>query len=175
MMLTVRQLLKQTGQGHFGRNGMKTAGTKIIQNSNQVSVSFNKPKAGKDARGYYRAILASARTNKPGKKTKRMEIRFYWPKGRSKAEAYIPPEVRDKNMPYVGPEEAPLFNLDTPCWVSCSCEWFLFVCEVADAESDNATIKYSNGKFPVETNPRGIGTICKHLISAIRKGALLKK
>jgi hypothetical protein len=175
MMLTVRQLLKQTGQGHFGRNGMKTAGTKIIQNSNEVSVSFNRPKAGKDARGYYRSLTCSARTNKPGKKTKRMEIRFYWPKGRSKDDQYIPPEFIKPGDAYWGPKEPPKFDLDTPCWVSCSCEWFLFVCEVADAESDNATIRYSNGKFPVETNPRGIGTLCKHLISAIRKGALLKK
>lgn len=175
MMLSVKQLLRQTGQGHFGRNGMKTAGTKIIQNSNDVSVSFNKPKAGKDARGYYRSLTASARTNKPGKKTKRMEIRFYWPKARAKDDQYIPPEFRVLGDPYWGPEEPPKFTIDTACWVSCSCPWFLFICEVADAESDNSTIRYSNGKAPVETNPRSLGCLCKHLISAIRRGALLKK
>lgn len=165
MMLSVKQLLRQTGQHK----------QVLISNSNKVSISFNKPKVGKDPRGYYRSILAAARTNAPGKKTKRIELRFYWPKGKSKAEGYIPKELLKPGEPYFGPEEAPKFDLDTPVWVSCSCEYFLFNCEVADAESDNSSIKYSNGKFPHITNPAGVQHLCKHLISAIRKGALLKK
>lgn len=163
MMLTVKQLLRQTGQHR----------QVLLSNSNKVSVSFNKGKVGKDGRGYYKAITGSARTNAKGKKTKKFEIRFYWPQTRAKADQYIPPELR--KGPYAGPEEPPLFTLDTKCWVSCSCEYFLFHCEVADAESDNSSIRYSNGKFPRITNPQGIGHVCKHLISALRKGALLKK
>lgn len=163
MMLTVKQLLRQTGQHR----------QVLLSNSNKVSISFNKTKVGKDPRGYYKSVTGSARTNAKGKKTKKFEIRFYWPKPSAKAKQYIPPELRDQN--YIGPEEAPLFTLDTKCWVSCSCEYFLFHCEVADAESDNSSIRYSNGKFPVITNPQGIQHLCKHLIAATRKGALLKK
>lgn len=168
MMLTVKQLLRQTGQHR----------QVLISNSNKVSVSFNKPTVGKDSRGYFRRVMASARTNAAGKKTKRIELRFYWPKGRSKAEHYVPEELRKKELhgqPYLGPEEAPKFTTETPVWVSCSCAYFLFHCEVADAESDNSDIKYSNGKGPSITNPNHVAHLCKHLISALRKGALLKK
>lgn len=175
MMLSVRQLLRQTGQAVFGPQGRRTLGQNLIKYSNKVSVAFNTPKVGKDPRGYYRAVLASARTNEAGKKTKRIELRFYWPKGRAKADTYIPDKLRQNGVPYFGPTEAPKFDLDTPVWVQCNCEWFLYNAEVANAESDNSTIKYSNGKAPVINNPREIQHLCKHLISAIRKGALLKK
>lgn len=174
MMLTVKQLLKQTAQGAFGPN-RRTKGTRIIDNSHKVSVAFNKPKFGKDPRGYYRSLAVSARTNAAGKKTKRVEFRFYYPKPIAKKELFIPESLRQKGVPYVGPEKEPALTLDSKVWLSCSCEWFLFVCEVADAETDNANIKYSNGRAPVITNPQRIGTVCKHIIAALRKGALLKK
>lgn len=47
--------------------------------------------------------------------------------------------------------------------VECDCEWFLYVCEVALNSYGAAEIKYSNGKWPVITNPRGIPLLCKHL------------
>lgn len=174
MMLTVKQLLRQTAQGAFGPN-RRTKGSRIIQNANNVSIAFNKAKYGKDPRGYYRSITCAARTNESGKRTKKLEFRFYYPKPMAKKDQFIPEPLRDKGTPYIGPKKEPQMTLESKVWVSCSCEWFLFVCEVADAESDNATVRYSNGMFPKITNPQGIGTVCKHIISALRKGALLKK
>ena len=165
MMLTVKKLIAHS-KVHRGV---------LISNASAVSIAFVKPRGGKDPRGYYKSIAGTARTNKPGKVTKKFEIRLYYPKRRKPDEQYVPVEAREKTKPYIGPEEAPPFNLDTAAWVTCSCEYFMYHCEVADAQHDNSSIKYSNGKFPSETNPSGVAHLCKHLISAFRKGALIKK
>ena len=165
---------------------------KLSANAQKVGVAFGKVREGQDARGYYRAIPFRALSSGKGKKNKTCEIRVYYPKTRAKEDQYIPKAVR-KSGPYVGPEKAPLLNVDAPVWVFCTCEYFLFHCEVADAEKDNSSINYmkrdfystkngqtihftqNNGKFPVITNPQGIAHLCKHLIAGLRKGALLKK
>jgi len=58
--------------------------------------------------------------------------------------------------------------------VSCSCENFLYVDEVALNKKDAANIRYSNAKLPVETNPLMVPQCCKHLFrlgsSVILKG-----
>ena len=164
-MLTVKKLIEQT------RAHRKV----LLSNANIVSIAFSKTKQGKDPRGYYKMVWGSAKTNKPGKRAHKFEIRLYWSQTRAKTDQYIPPELREKGQKYLGPEEAPPFNLDSLVWVSCSCEYFLYNCEVADAETDNSTVKYSNGAFPKITNPQGVGHLCKHLISAFKKGALVKK
>ena len=164
-MLSVRKLIEQT----------RAHRSVLVTNSSFVSIAFSKTKTGKDPRGYYKSVWGSARTNKPGKRSHKFEIRLYWPQTRAKQDQYIPPDLRDKGQPYMGPKDEPKFNMDTKAWVSCSCEYFLYNCEVADAESDNSSVKYSNGRFPKITNPQGIGHVCKHLLSALRKGALVKK
>lgn len=58
--------------------------------------------------------------------------------------------------------------------VSCNCENFMYVDEVALNKKDAADIKYSNAKLPVETNPLMLPQCCKHLFrlgsSVILKG-----
>jgi hypothetical protein len=51
----------------------------------------------------------------------------------------------------------------TPVWVSCSCNYFRYVCEWALSRYGSSDILYSNGRPARFTNPRGIGTLCKHL------------
>lgn len=50
-----------------------------------------------------------------------------------------------------------------PCWVQCSCPFFLFNCEVALAKVGSSEIQYSNGKKPAITNPKQVPYLCKHL------------
>ena len=52
--------------------------------------------------------------------------------------------------------------------VSCSCEFFLYYCEVALFKAGSADIRYSNGKKPRVTNPKLIPLMCKHLVALSR-------
>lgn len=58
-------------------------------------------------------------------------------------------------------------SLNTPVWVSCSCNYFRFVCEWALSRYGSSDIIYSNGRPALITNPRGVGTLCKHVYAAI--------
>lgn len=160
-MLKIKDLLSQS----------KTHRAVLISNSNIVGVSFAPSSYGKDSLGYYKSVKGTALTNQPGKKVKKIEIRLYY----EEKSGFIPNanNLRPKN--YSGPKSAPPFTIDSKAWVSCSCEYFLYHCEVADTKKDSSSIKYSNGAMPKVTNPRMIPHICKHLIAAIRKGALVKK
>lgn len=51
------------------------------------------------------------------------------------------------------------------CMVSCPCERFTYVFEVALMKKGAAKIKYSNGDMPHVTNPNMITGMCKHLIA----------
>jgi hypothetical protein len=62
----------------------------------------------------------------------------------------------------------PLNNPNCRLKVSCDCEFFLYVCEVALHRYGSADIIHSNGEFPYETNPRGIPMICKHLVKILK-------
>lgn len=187
-MLTVKQLIAASINPPKRLDRRKAPD--LVANATSVQVAFGKVTEGKDARGYYKSVPGTAKTL--GKTSqKRFEIRLYYPKGRSKKEAYIPPQLRQGK--YEGPDKAPNITHDCRAWVFCTCEYFLFHCEVADAESDNSTINYlprnitttkdgkvvritkNNGKAPIITNPNHIGHLCKHLIASLRKGALLKK
>lgn len=163
-MLTVKELLSQT----------KSHRPVLLSNASHVMISFApKTTNGKDSNGYYRSIAGTALTKAPGKKTKKFEIRLYWG-GKGKT-MYIPPELRKKGVPYMGPATPPPFTIATRAWVTCSCEYNLYHCEVANAEEDSSSIKYSNGQGPVVTNPNHISHLCKHLIQSLRRGALVKK
>jgi len=54
----------------------------------------------------------------------------------------------------------------SPCWVKCSCPFFLFKCEYALARVGSSEIDYSNGKKPIITNPKQFPILCKHLYRA---------
>ena len=162
-MLTVKQLVANTNSHR----------SNVVKNSSDVTIAFGKTREGKDPRGYYKAVVGRALSRGRNKRQKKFEIRLYYPMTRAKADQYIPPALR-KGL-YTGPEKAPPFTIQSKVWVSCDCEYFLYHCEVADAEHDSASIKYSNGKYPTQTNPQGVGHICKHLLASVRKGALLKK
>lgn len=151
----------------------------LRSNASHVQIAFKKPTVGKDFGGYYREIAGTARTTEPGKKNHFFKIRVYWPKN----SGYVPQEILNaqaakalgKKMPPMKAKPAPPFTVDSRVWVSCDCEYFLYHCEVADAEDDSSKVIYSNGKAPIKTNPNHIPHLCKHLISGFRKGALVKK
>lgn len=54
-----------------------------------------------------------------------------------------------------------------PVWVSCSCNYFRFVCEWALSRYGSSDIIYSNGQPARFTNPRGVGTLCKHIYKVL--------
>lgn len=58
-------------------------------------------------------------------------------------------------------------SADGPVWVSCSCNYFRYVCEWALTRYGSSDIIYSNGQPARFTNPRGIGTLCKHIYAVI--------
>lgn len=56
-------------------------------------------------------------------------------------------------------------------WVSCDCEYFKYHCEVADTRRGSSDVIHSNGKYPRETNPRGVAHVCKHIAACFLRGA----
>lgn len=58
-------------------------------------------------------------------------------------------------------------DIANPVWVSCSCNYFRYVCEWALSRYGSSDIIYSNGRPARFTNPRGIGTLCKHIYAAL--------
>ena len=183
-MLTVKNLLSFTRSGH----------NKLFSNADAVGVGWGKAFVeGKDARGYYWGIIGAAKTNAPNKKQKKWEMRFYYPKTRAKEDQYIPLKFREKG--YEGPKKPPKTTQDTHVWVFCTCEYFLFACELADAERDASTLNPSWHKRRLDAydssgkqitrnnekgyqahgpNPGGVPRLCKHLIAAIQAGALTR-
>jgi hypothetical protein len=178
-MLTVRQLIEAT-QSPPKRKDRRRA-PNLFANSGIVQVGWVAGSEGEDPRGYYRAVKWNARTPEPGKIPKRCEIRLYFPK----TNQYIPEKARRGK--YEGPKAPPPITEESKCWVFCTCEYFLFHCEVADAETDNSSINYkprsfatspvtnNNGAAPRITNPNHVAHLCKHLLSGIWNGALLRK
>jgi hypothetical protein len=63
----------------------------------------------------------------------------------------------------------PPFGQRSPVWMSCSCESFLFVSEVALTLQGNSSIIHSNGKLPNITNPLKIPSACKHMIKVLER------
>jgi hypothetical protein len=166
-MLTVGELLKYA----------RVFKSKLFQNAENVSIGFVPVKEGQDKYGYFRSIKGNALTQEPDKKLKTFEIRVYYSNtlgGLSEKKKYIPPKFRKPD--YKGPAKPPKLTRDSLCWVQCSCEWFLYAVEVADTRHDSSEIRYSNGQWyqPHGPNPNGVPHCCKHLISALRNGALLR-
>jgi len=58
-------------------------------------------------------------------------------------------------------------GISSPVWVSCSCNYFRFVCEWALSRYGSSDIIYSNGQPARFTNPRGVGTLCKHIFAVL--------
>ena len=59
-------------------------------------------------------------------------------------------------------------------WVSCSCPYFLFHCEVALSGNDSSSVVYSNGAKPSITNPLLLPVICKHIVAVLTRGKALE-
>jgi len=56
-------------------------------------------------------------------------------------------------------------------WVTCTCEYFLYNCEVALWSDESSSVRWSNGKDPNITNPSKAPRACKHLLNALAFGA----
>ena len=69
---------------------------------------------------------------------------------------------------------------DSPIWVSCDCEYWLYHCEQAVERKSSTDIIYCDPSKRVsdperQKNPNMIAHCCKHLISSIMKGVLVRK
>lgn len=151
----------------------------LVSNATQVGITFAKVNYGKDTRGYYKSVLGSALSRGTKKRIKFFEIRLYYdPKSN-----YVPPKMRTMGKDkYIGPEDAPPFTVESTVWLRCNCEYFLYACEVAVGRRGSAPIGKSQGGVsngawykPTGPNPSGVPNVCKHILAAIKKGALVKK
>ncbi len=73
---------------------------------------------------------------------------------------------RQVTVRFYGPKD-----LSVKTWISCTCEYFLYVCEVALDKKGSSDIIYSNGDDPQVTNPRKTPRTCKHCVAVILNGA----
>ena len=69
-------------------------------------------------------------------------------------------------------------DVNTRAAVNCSCEYFLYYCEVALEKGGSSRIEepiemriWSNGNDPKTTNEDNITIVCKHLYQALQSGA----
>ena len=121
---------------------------KIIRNARKVKLS-GKPKAfiARDEKGEFKQLLAVTR-DKDG--PRQVEIRIYMPKGK---------KIRGKGT-RTGPSNK--------CWVTCSCPYWRYHCEVSVAARGSSNVLISNGQFPKIRNPRMKPYLCKHLLWAAK-------
>ena len=62
-------------------------------------------------------------------------------------------------------------GLGAKAFVSCSCEYFLYFCEVALWYHASSEQIFSNGEDPDETNEDKIPIVCKHIYASLKAGA----
>ena len=55
----------------------------------------------------------------------------------------------------------------SPCWVSCTCEFFMYYCEMALTHEGSSSEKHSDGSSPGKTNKQELPYICKHVYAAL--------
>lgn len=55
-------------------------------------------------------------------------------------------------------------------WVTCTCEHWMYVNEVAVKRKGSTDIMHSNGARPKITNPNMVASICKHLVACFLHG-----
>lgn len=63
-------------------------------------------------------------------------------------------------------------GLKSHCWATCTCEWWLYHCEVAVDRKGSSSVIHSNGAPPKITNPKMVPSLCKHIAAALLKGGL---
>ena len=73
---------------------------------------------------------------------------------------------REVELRFYGPR-----NKNSQCWVSCSCEFFLYHTEYALTKKGSSDIIHCNGARPKVTNKRTIAAVCKHIASCFLNGA----
>lgn len=136
-MESLNYLIKNTKQVH----------PKIIQNAKEVDIFNLTVKSFMDKDGTEGLIFeAKARALTEGKNV-------FWD-----IRVQLVPEEKKLNI-YKLPD------LNTDCWVQCSCPYFLYFCEYAVQKTGSTEIKYSNGKRPRVTNKNAVPIICKHLVA----------
>jgi hypothetical protein len=54
-------------------------------------------------------------------------------------------------------------------WVTCSCEYWLYYCEVAVDAKGSTSILKSNGEMPKIRNPGMVPHLCKHLLAGMQQ------
>jgi len=121
---------------------------KIIKNSLRVKIfkgRYVQADIDSDANGEFKQVKGVAR-DKDGQR--HMIIRLY------------PKEKRVRG-------DGAKMSTGTKCWVTCSCPYWRYYCEVAVAARGSAHVLISNGQFPKIRNPRMKPYLCKHLLRFI--------
>lgn len=117
---------------------------KVIQrNSTKVSISKVKAYIDKDDIGEHKYITANARSRGSNKRWS-LVIRIY---GKVTRKGTVKP--------------------NNNAWVSCSCPYWRYYCEVAVTARGSSSILISNTQMPKIRNPRMRPYLCKHLLRAI--------
>ena len=63
----------------------------------------------------------------------------------------------------------PPFGKEAFTWITCTCEWNLFVDEVALTIKGSSAIIHSNAKAPKTTNPAKVPAACKHVYKVLKR------
>lgn len=137
-ILDAKQAVKSRKTGLTLKDIIFNTRKTVKDKANKVGVQFYK----KIIKPRYKHYFFKARTKEPGKYTRLVEILL-------------------KGNPQVALEKS-------KAYVSCSCEDFLFTCEVALKEKDASQIIYSNGEKPRIKNPKMIPCACKHIVAVYR-------
>lgn len=121
---------------------------RLIQTgARKVKVISEKAFIDSDDKGEFKQYLASIK----GTKKYHAEIRIYMPKGK---------KVKGKGTRVGASNKA---------WVTCSCPYWRYHCEVAAAARGSSNVLISNSQFPKIRNPRMKPYLCKHLLHCTKK------
>lgn len=122
--------------------------------------------------GLRRSTPANIRTNARRVKVRLVGIDKGTRKGKSYQEIHY--EALDTSLPrrdaqvhkcvirYFGDK----LSTSADVWVSCNCQYYRYVLEVANTAKGSSSIEYSTGARPRKRNPRLRSGLCKHLFRA---------
>ncbi len=112
---------------------------KIIDTARRVRITKVKAFIDKDEKGEFKYITANAKGNT---NLRQVQIKLY---GKMRGDGVM--------------------KIQNKCWVTCSCPYWRYHCEVAAAARGSSNVLISNGQFPKIRNPRMKPYLCKHLLA----------
>lgn len=122
---------------------------KIRRNSLKVRITHVKAFFGDDEHGEHKYVTCKARTRGKSTGPYIIAVRLY--------------PNKSKKVPKSGKMKP-----NNRSWVHCSCPYFRYHCEVADAARGSSNVITSTGAYPKIRNPKMKPILCKHLMAAIK-------